>query len=729
MNKLTRILGCMIAATVFSASCAHVPVGSKSIPEPSLAIPGPRDYVAFFDPGNLHAFTVEIARVDWDRLNTDMLKHQAEFKSIRTGGYYPARVIYSGINGNVTMEDVGFRTRGNTSRVIPEKSPGAFKRAHFSLKFNESFSMDSQDPRYAERAERRLFSLRGLNLKLAEDSPSVVRELYAYNYMNKIGLKAPRAGMASLELRILETDGSVLSRNFGYYTAIEPVNKSFITSRWGKDGNDGQLYKGLWQQGGPANLNWDEARLKQGTNLLGVEDWTTEYRPSYDLSSVEPEEARASPPEHGALLAFIKKLNELSGAELKTYLDEAFEIEDFLKWMAANLLLGMPDDYRAMANNYYLYFPLQGRKASFIPYDYDHGLGGGWKPYDTANVGIFDVPNLNAQFMRQPEENFPHPLVDKVLAIPEYREAYVRYFEEQVAGPFSYEAYRAFYAQAKGLLKDFDYLGMDGKGPMAAKDSEKAWIDARIKRTRKDIRAFRASLKASPKKGAESLPPAEPLSLDKPAADSGFVELGSGAWGMAFPDEGLRTFSLSMSALDPAVSRVEFSISGGESFAPVIVKDSQPPFSVSFQTEYTSDRFSLSVKAFKKSGKLIWQRNWERLGNPYLSDYVSVEKKEEGRYLFRFRPAKYHSMAIEGVYLRGALDGSGKDWDSALEMKERPAGSGNWEVLTAASPGQPYKFFIDIGPGYPKNSWVGSWYVDKQNPLTDGLGSPSSVVP
>ena len=182
---------------------------------------------------------------------------------------------------------------------------------------------------------------------------------------------------------------------FGIYTIIEPVDKSFLTKRYGRDGNDGNLYKCLFGDSGPATLepigNVPE-RMFPERRVIGSKDWKTNYRPTYDLKTNE--EAA----DHTVLLDFINKLNTLSGKELKFYLDNNFRVKDFLMAQAINVLLGKWDDYWPMGNNYYLYFNNRG-KIEFIPVDYDMVFGQAIPLIDTDTVGIYEWPNIVNQFL------------------------------------------------------------------------------------------------------------------------------------------------------------------------------------------------------------------------------------------------------------------------------------------------------------------------------------------
>ena len=121
------------------------------------------------------------------------------------------------------------------------------------------------------------------------------------------------------------------------------------------------------------------------------------------------------------------------------YLESTFEVDRFIRYLAMNFLIGKWDDYWAIGNNYYLYFNNDG-KIELYSVDYDMAFGDGFALFDTANVGIYDWGNRNLDLLKVIAPNLPPavaefasfdcPLAEKILDIPEYREAYEFYLRE-----------------------------------------------------------------------------------------------------------------------------------------------------------------------------------------------------------------------------------------------------------------------------------------------------------
>ena len=142
--------------------------------------------------------------------------------------------MFNGPAGVQILTEVGFRTKGNASRTIPQEiddetgEHGAFHRAHFKVKFNKTFDLMEGTDEYEERDDRRFCKLRKLDFRMNAFVPpwwdnSQIRENYSYDLLNRAGGYAPRTASAKLYITI---DG--IRHYFGIYTMLEPVDKSFF---------------------------------------------------------------------------------------------------------------------------------------------------------------------------------------------------------------------------------------------------------------------------------------------------------------------------------------------------------------------------------------------------------------------------------------------------------------------------------------------------------------------
>jgi len=401
-------------------------------------------YDALFDIGTVHEIEIVISDTEWQGILTDMRLYAMFNPDNRplSDTYHQATFIYRGPAGDAVIERVGFRTKGNVNRPYPEDDEGNLHKAHFKIKFNDVFEQVEGTTEWEDRNQRRFSKLRELELRMnthnAITGPwdsSQIREIYGYEMMRRAGIHTSRVGSAKLWITI---GGE--KHYFGIYTIIEPIDKSFLTKRYGSNSNDGNLYKCRWGNSGPANLgpiddpdNFSHP-LARNPQIIGIKDSKNYYRPTYDLKTNKDIQ------DHSGFLDFVNKLNTLSGTELKDYMDEYFEVDRLLRCQAMIMLLGKWDDYWSIGNNYYLYFN-NGGKIEFYPTDFDMALGEGFALFDTFHIGIYDwgnhnrellqvmAPDITEEFLNE-SASFEYPLIDKIFEIEEYRQTYEHYLEE-----------------------------------------------------------------------------------------------------------------------------------------------------------------------------------------------------------------------------------------------------------------------------------------------------------
>lgn len=395
---------------------------------------GDQDLTQFyelFDHTKLPQIEVIITQEQWDGLIDELQDN------LRSKVYFRANARITLESGVTEVPGIGIRVRGNTTRAIPEEG-GEYQLAHFKIKFNETFNLVEGSAEYLTIDERRFANLRALNLKtpsISRDEPHM-RELYSYDLFNQVGVTSPLTNTALLTITV----GGV-PVNYGVYTIIEPIDKTFLRKRYGDDANEGNLYKCLWQSGGPATLSPIDVNDGDVIGLERPED--NGFKPSYDRKT------NKSNTNYSDIASFTQNISALDGTDFQEYLEANFEVDSYLRFQAMNTLVGMPDDYWGMGNNYYLYFNNMG-KIQFIPYDYDHTFGQGWMPIDTDIVDPFTWWKINWNGM--PAAYRDRPLIEKILEIPEYSQRYGDYLEAfalNMDAVFTYPRFVAKFNQIK----------------------------------------------------------------------------------------------------------------------------------------------------------------------------------------------------------------------------------------------------------------------------------------
>lgn len=139
-------------------------------------------------------------------------------------------------------------------------------------------------------------------------------------------------------------------------------------------------------------------------------------------------------------------------------MDQNFEVDKWLRYLAMGIYINNLDDYRFLINNYYLYFNNKG-KIEFIPIDFDMVLSCGWDAElgweGIIHQNIFNTYNVTGLWGETPER----PLVDKFLAVNKYRERYLLYLEDCVNPENHLFLYSEF--EQRFRLVESLYAGMD----------------------------------------------------------------------------------------------------------------------------------------------------------------------------------------------------------------------------------------------------------------------------
>ncbi|MDR0798858.1 MAG: CotH kinase family protein [Dysgonamonadaceae bacterium] len=374
-------------------------VEEPQVPEdtiPEIKPPQPESSILkyLYDIEALPSLTLEIPTEEWNLLLAYFDQNPMNEENIK------GNITFVKGADTYNLSDIGIRLRGNTSRRRPEGDWEQMHNAdhpewhhvHFALNFKKF--VKGQTLAGAEK----------LNLKWFKDDACYVREVYCYDLFKRFGVwTAPRSSYCRLYIKIKEDPQTIY---YGVYELLEPIDKEYLKNRNGfYSSAEGNLWK--------ANYGADLAYADK--NLMGIEDVTLTYtyKPVYDLKTNEKQLEAAKT----ELAAFITNLKNKKGDDFKTWIGQATDVPLLLKTYAVNVICGMWDDYWNNKNNFYFYFDPQG-KFYFIPYDYDNTLGTSLLMDDAGRQDVLRWGNDQ------------HPLIKKLLEIPEYRTMYISYLQE-----------------------------------------------------------------------------------------------------------------------------------------------------------------------------------------------------------------------------------------------------------------------------------------------------------
>lgn len=269
-----------------------------------------------------------------------------------------------------TLQQVGFRLRGNTSRYSEKKS--------FKVSFNTFL-------------DQKWKGLEKFNLNGEHNDPTVSRAKICWDLLREMGVPGARANHVEVYIN---------GEYRGLYANIEHIDEEFVDRRFGN--KDDNLYKCLY----PADLAYlgDDPELYK---------FTENNRQPYDLRNNNDAD------DYSDLANFIRVVNLTPINDLPCELEAIFNVDTYLRTMAFDVLMGNWDGYAFNKNNFYLYHNTTTDRFEYIPYDLDNTLGVDWVDRDWAERDLYNWPSSATD----------RPLFERILEVPDYRARYTYYIE------------------------------------------------------------------------------------------------------------------------------------------------------------------------------------------------------------------------------------------------------------------------------------------------------------
>lgn len=309
---------------------------------------------------------VAVVRIEIDQDSLDLILFE---DSLFSNHEYPATFIFESSAMSDTVYNVGFRLRGNTSRMAEKKS------------FKVSFNTFEQG--------REWQGLQKLNLNGEHNDPSIMRARLCWEMAEQFGVTSTQTAHVRLYINGVYK---------GLYLNVEHIDDTFLERQFGSDA--GNLYKCHWS----ANLSW------QGSDESNYQQSPFGSR-TYELKT------NVFSDDYSSLVEFISTLNNTPLSDLKCELEQLLDVPAYLKAAAFEVMIGHWDGYIWNNNNYYLYHRPSDRRFQFIEYDLDNTLGIDWVG---GNWTDYSVYNFN---------NGERPLYTRLLNIAEYRDLFSAHIE------------------------------------------------------------------------------------------------------------------------------------------------------------------------------------------------------------------------------------------------------------------------------------------------------------
>jgi spore coat protein CotH len=321
----------------------------------------------------------EVARIDIS-INPDSLASILE-GDLYNDKEYPANIKMTRAGVTKTVENVGFRLRGNTSRNSRKKS--------FKVSIN------------TYTAGKNFEGVEKINLNGEHNDPSISRAKICWDLFRDIGIPAPRSNHIELYINGLYR---------GLYMNVEQIDERFADFYF--NNNSGNLYKCLW----PADLSYIGSNPDQYKYMQ-------DGRRVYELSRNKDMD------DYSDLLNFIDILNNKTPEDFQTYLEPVFNVNSYLKNLVVEIMTGHWDAYSYNKNNYFLYHNQNTGEFEYIPYDTDNTFGIDWFGIDWASRDIYNWANTSEK----------RPLYKKIMQNQIYRDRFTFYTNRFISNYFAPE--------------------------------------------------------------------------------------------------------------------------------------------------------------------------------------------------------------------------------------------------------------------------------------------------
>ena len=285
-----------------------------------------------------------------------------------------------------TVKGIGLRYKGNGT-FLAYVEGDVTRRLSFKIDFNE----------YDDELE-----FRGLT-KVNLNNGSLMREPLSYELFREAGIHCSRVGYAKVSLTI---PGKIDRRPHGLYTVIEQVDKRFLKDRY-------RSTKGLLMK--PSTFG--------AFRYFGGE-WD-EYEIGFVPKTKPTEEQKQR------VIEFARLIHKSGDEAFEEKVEEYLDVDQFLRFIAVNVLLTNLDSFLGGSQNHYIYLEPESNKFQFFPWDMDSSFG-------VAQFWVGTPETCRDMSIDHPAGK-GHTLIERVLNIPRYKQIYHDYLDTYLNTIFAEE--------------------------------------------------------------------------------------------------------------------------------------------------------------------------------------------------------------------------------------------------------------------------------------------------
>jgi spore coat protein H len=311
------------------------------------------NYAIVFPQHQVNTLEISMTEYDWSFVVANMKNNgYGDFGESwqRPGdfGKDPAYIMTSVRFNGLQWYKVGFRLKGNSTLNV------AWESGIYKLPFRLDF--DEFEEVYPQIKNQHFYGFNELSFSPGANDNSLLREKICGDLFREGGV--PSAMTAFYKMYINFGKGP---KYCGIYTMVEVVDDTMIKTQFGND--DGNIYKPTSYLTTFAERDFEKKNNKTAADYTDVK-------------------------------TFIENLNSplriSNPIEWRTKLEQSFNVDHFIRWLAINNTMQNWDTYGRLAHNYYLYHHPQ-HNLIWIPWDNNESLSD-----RNHGSGHFSMPEVSA---------------------------------------------------------------------------------------------------------------------------------------------------------------------------------------------------------------------------------------------------------------------------------------------------------------------------------------------
>lgn len=388
------------------------------------------DYTTVFPQSSVNQIDITIGTDKWNAIRTNMKALYGYDFGARAGaggGFPNSESEYVDVTlkfNNKTWKNVGFRLKGNSSLSQ------AWGQGNYKLPFRLNF--DKFEDTYPGIKNQHFYGFEELTFSPGIKDQSLIREKVAADIFRLAGVPAAQTAFYRVNI-----DFGAGLKYCGVYTGVEVPEDNMVKSQFGEE--KGNIYK-------------PESKLA-----------------SFVQSEFEKKNNEETP-DYSDVQAFVTALNSSlrtsNPAQWRSNLEQTFNVDHYLKYLAVNNAIVNWDVYGSMAHNYYLYNHT-GKKLTWIPWDHNEALTGSPGISGSTSTGGGGGPGMggggqNALSLSMNEVSSSWPLLRYVADDATYMEKYKSYLKSFKDNVFTESAMNALFDKYHNLISPY-VIGANGE--------------------------------------------------------------------------------------------------------------------------------------------------------------------------------------------------------------------------------------------------------------------------